>query len=138
MVMSWWKRLERVLRTLTSQDLRWGSKEEKGSFLEAEKDLVRRSSGRGGGRKRALRAAAVEAGFQDEEEEEAVEGLLLGSKRARRSQRHEGQKPVKASSGWRGQEVEGRWGCGGWGGFITGSGGDWRFEVWTCYEKRNE
>ena len=66
MVMSWWKRLERVLRTLTSQDLRWGSKEEKGSFLEAEKDLVRRSSGREGGRKRALRAAAVEAGFQDE------------------------------------------------------------------------
>ncbi|WVZ16821.1 hypothetical protein V8G54_009803, partial [Vigna mungo] len=44
---SWWKRLERVLRTRTSQDLRWGSKEaEKGSFLEAEKDFVRRSSGR--------------------------------------------------------------------------------------------
>jgi len=121
-----------VLRTRTSQDLRWGSKEvEKGSFLEAEKDFVRRSSGKAGGRKRALSAAAaVDGGFR------AVAGLLLlfGSRRARRSQRHEGQKPVKASSGWRGQEVEGRWACGGWGGFITESG-EKIFELWSCYEE---
>lgn len=84
--------------------------------MEAEKDLVRRSSGKkedevGGrlerpetpeedGRKMALRAAAaVEevGGFREEEEEAAV--LLLGSSTARRSHRHKGQKPVKLSCG---------------------------------------
>jgi len=30
--------------------------------------------------------------------------------------------------------VEGRWGCGGWGGFITGSK-EKMFEVWSCYEE---
>jgi hypothetical protein len=66
----------------------------------------------------------VAVGLREEEEEATEE--VLGSSTARRSQRHEGQKPVKCSSGWRSQEVEGRWGCGGWGGsvvgFITGSG----------------
>lgn len=78
-----------------------------------------------GGLKMALRAAAAveEVGGFREEEAEVVEGC----KTASRSQRHEGQKPVKFSSGWRSQEVEGRWGCGGFGGgsvvgFITGGG----------------
>ena len=81
------------------------------------------------GRKMALRAAAaVEevGGLRAAEEEE----LELGSSTARRSQRHEGQKPVKFSCGWRSQEVEGRWGwrsCGGGGGNGGGGndGGGW-------------
>lgn len=117
-----------MLRPLTSQDFRCGSNvPEKPSFLEAENDLVRRSSGKNevvGGRlllllllrweveerKIALRAAAaVEevGGLRVEDEEEA---LLFGSRPARRSQRHEGQKPVKFSCGCWGQEVEGRLG----------------------------
>lgn len=41
------KRQERVFLTLTSQDFLWGSKiRPKASFLEAENDLVRRSSGK--------------------------------------------------------------------------------------------
>lgn len=108
-----------MLRPRTSQDFRCGSKKaERASFLEAEKDLVRRSSGRkeaeGGGRREAAAgrnmalsaAAAVEdvGGFREEVAEEEE----LGSRTARRSQRHEGQKPVKFSVGWRSQEVEGR------------------------------
>lgn len=95
-----------MLRPLTSQDLRCGSKKaERASFLDAEKDLVRRSSGRkeaeeGGrrvaaeGRNIALRAAAAvdEVGGLRAEVVEA-----LGSRTASRSQRHEGQKPVKFS-----------------------------------------
>lgn len=79
--------------------------------MEAEKDWVRRSSGRkedeeGGrrlrgpaeGRKMALSAAAaVEevGGLRAEVEAEEEE---LGSRTARRSQRHEGQKPVDRKS----------------------------------------
>ena len=44
----------------------------------------------------ALRAA-VAVCLREEEEEAAAE--VLGSSTARRSQRHEGQKPVKCSSG---------------------------------------
>lgn len=113
-----------MFRTLTSQDFLCGSNTpEKPSFLEAEKDLVRRSSGKKevgrvlveeappppmGGLKMALRAAAAveEVGGLREVEEEEEEG----SKTASRSQRHEGQNPVKCSSGWRSQEVEGRLG----------------------------
>jgi hypothetical protein len=86
--------------------------------LEAEKDLVRRSSGKkeldevvGGrllllrweveGRKMALSAAAAveEVGglrVVEVEEEDALL-LLFGSRSERRSKRHEGQKPVKIS-----------------------------------------
>lgn len=89
--------------------------EKKPSFLEAEKDLVRRSSGRNEdeeeeegaaaaeGLKMALMAAVAVEGLREEEEP-----LLEGSRTARRSQRQEGQKPVKCSSGWLSQEVEGR------------------------------
>lgn len=137
------KSVHSVLRTRTSQDFLCGSKmpEKKPSFLDAENDLVRRSSGRkaeadagGGGLeeeglKRALRAeaAAEEGGLREEEEAEAEaagaaeEEEEEGSKSARRSQRHEGQKPVKCSSGWRSQVR--RWGCGGCGGWNWGSGG---------------
>lgn len=97
--------------------------EKKPSFFEAEKDLVRRSSGRNKEEdgvaaamedlKMALMAAAaVEVLREEEQEEEAP--FVEGSRTARRSQRQEGQKPVKFSSGWRSQYVEGRWGCGGW------------------------
>lgn len=90
-----------MLRTRTSQDLRWGSKPEpkklKASFLEAENDFVRRSSGKNevgleglGGRggcfwlkvekvevleNRALMAEAEEVEGRREEEE----GLLLAA-----------------------------------------------------------
>lgn len=107
-----------MLRPRTSQDLRCGSNvAAKSSFLEAEKDLVRRSSGKkefdevvGGrllllrweveGRKMALSAAAAveEVGglrVVEVEEEDAL--LLFGSRSERRSKRHEGQKPVKIS-----------------------------------------
>ncbi|KAM1014823.1 hypothetical protein ACFX14_044760 [Malus domestica] len=98
---------------------------EKPSFLEAEKDLVRRSSGKNEvgrfllekealpqsmeGLKMALSAAtAVEEvrGFREVEEEEEV---VEGSNTARRSQRHEGKRLVKCYSWCWAQDVEGRW-----------------------------
>lgn len=96
------KRDQRVLRILTSHDFRWGSKaaaaKPSASFFEAEKDFVRRSSGKndevleglggGGGReleagaaaedfeKRDLKAAAAELEEVDGRREDE-EGLLL-------------------------------------------------------------
>lgn len=123
---------QRVLLTLTSQDFLWGSKDRpKASFLEAENDFVRRSSGknedgfeglgRGGGggklldleveEKRDLMAAAAAAEAEEGRREE--EGVLEEESRVwRRSQRQEGQKPVKCSLGWRSQLKEERGGCG--------------------------
>ena len=93
----------------------------------------------------ALRAAAVDeeevGGLREDEAEEE-----LGSRTARRSQRHEGQKPVKCSSGWRSQD--GLCGCGGNGGsaaagaaagsvvvlgFITTLWFCFRFRFCSCY-----
>lgn len=70
--------------------------------------------------------AAREALEGRREEEEAV--AEEGSSEVRRSQRHEGQKPVNCSVGWRSQLKDERWGCNGCGGgggcsvvgFITG------------------
>jgi len=50
------------------------------------------------GRKMALRAAAAVEEVGGLRVEEVVE-VLFGSRTARRSQRHEGQKPVKTSCG---------------------------------------
>lgn len=139
------KRDHRVFRALTSHDLRWGSNTpEKPSFFEAENDFVRRSSGKKeeeglvGTRKMALIAAAAAeegaAALEGRREEEAEEG----SRVTRRSQRHEGQKPVNCSVGWRSQLKEERWGCnGGCGGgcsvlgFIAGGGG-LQFPLCSC------
>ena len=67
----------------------------------------------------AVEVVAAMGGLREEEAAAEEEG----SRTARRSQRHEGQKPVKCSSGWRSQEVEGRWGCGGCGGGANAGGG---------------
>lgn len=75
--------------------------------------------------KMALSAAAAVEVVAEE-----VEGLREDeaddwSKVVRRSQRHEGQKPVNCSSGWRSQVKEERCGCAGGGsvvGFITDGG----------------
>lgn len=87
----------------------------------------------------ALSAAAVDeeevGGLREDEEEEE-----LGSRTARRSQRHEGQKPVKCSSGWRSQEVEGLCGCGGSGGSAAAAGSvvvlGFITTLWFCFRFR--
>lgn len=139
-----------MLRTRTSQDLRWGSKLEpvkklNASFLEAEKDLVRRSSGKNEVglevlEKRDLRTEEEEGLLLVEEEEE-------GSKVVRRSQRHSGQNPENCSCGCRSQLKEERGGCAGGGsgggggcvgsavvvGFIPG--GNVQCALCSCYSK---
>lgn len=59
---------------------------------------------------RAEAAAEEEGGLR--EKEEVAEAEEEGSKMVRRSQRHEGQWPVKCSLGWQSQEAEGQLGWG--------------------------
>ncbi|KAJ0442129.1 hypothetical protein HanRHA438_Chr16g0753051 [Helianthus annuus] len=109
-----------VLRPLTSHDFRCGSKTPNNpSFFEAENDFVRRSSGMNskflflflefsldeeGSLNSDLITAAVvvvaeEVELRREEEEATAVGLADWSRVWSRSQRHNGQKPEKFSSG---------------------------------------
>lgn len=73
----------------------------------------------------ALSAAAVveEEGLAEALEGRREEEAEEGSSEVRRSQRHEGQKPVNCSVGWRSQLKDERWGCNGCGGGSCGGGG---------------
>ncbi|KAL2469150.1 Uncharacterized protein Fot_50726 [Forsythia ovata] len=77
-------------------------------FIWVENDFVRQSSGKN------LSVAEAEEGRWEEE------GLLLEdlSRTVRHSQRQEGQKPLKFSSGWRSQLKDELVGCCGGGGVV--------------------